>query len=245
MTADAPTILATSGGLRPAQRNPFEFGPLLMYAIDLAGVTGRSPRVCLVSTAGGDQAWFEAMFTEAGRIAGATVSALRLFTMPNVADMAAFALEQDVIWVSGGSAANLLAVWRLHGLDETFRQAWQAGVVLSGVSAGSLCWHIGVTTDSFGPDLRPVTNGLAFLPYANGVHYDNEVQRRPKFHQFIADRTLPGGYATDDGTGLLYRGTGLAESVTEVRGKGTYHVTLQDGEVREERLEPRVLPGSA
>ena len=229
MTADTPTILATSGGLRPAQRNPFEFGPLLMYAIDLAGVTGRSPRVCLVSTAGGDQAWFEAMFTEAGRIAGATV----------------FALEQDVIWVSGGSAANLLAVWRLHGLDETFRQAWQAGVVLSGVSAGSLCWHIGGTTDSFGPDLRPVTNGLAFLPYANGVHYDNEVQRRPKFHQFIADRTLPGGYATDDGTGLLYRGTGLAESVTEVRGKGTYHVTLQDGEVREERLEPRVLPGSA
>ena len=238
MTADAPTILATSGGLRPAQRNPFEFGPLLMYAIDLAGVTGRAPRVCLVNTAGGDQAWFEAMFTEAGRIAGATVSALRLFTMPNVADMAAFALEQDVIWVSGGSVANLLAVWRLHGLDETFRQAWQAGVVLSGVSAGSICWHIGGTTDSFGPDLRPVTNGLAFLPYANGVHYDNEVQRRPKFHQFIADGTLPGGYATDDGTGLLYRGTELAESVTEVRGKGTYHVTVQ------RRRGPRGTPGA-
>jgi len=245
MTADTPTILATSGGLLPAQRNPFVFGPLLRYAIDLAGVAGRAPRACLVNTAAGDQAWFSAYFQEAGRIAGAAVSDLRLFTMPNVDDMAAFVLDQDVIWVSGGSVANLLALWRLHGLDEIFRQAWQAGVVLAGVSAGSICWHIGGTTDSFGPDLRPVTNALGFLPYANGVHYDSEAQRRPKFHRFIADGTLPGGYATDDGTGLLYRGTELAEAVTEVRGKSAYRVTLSDGQVREEPLQTRLLPGSA
>lgn len=77
------------------------------------------------------------------------------------------------------------------------------------------------------------------------MHYDSEAQRRPKFHRFIADGTLPGGYATDDGTGLLYRGTELIEAVTEVRGKSAYQVTLSDGEVREERLETRVLPGSA
>jgi peptidase E len=245
MTADTPTILATSGGLFPSQRNYFEFGPLLTYAIDLAGVAGRAPRVCLVNTAGGDQAWFAAYFHEAGRMAGAAVSELRLFTMPNVDDMAGFVLDQDVIWVSGGSVANLLALWRLHGLDEIFRQAWRAGVVLTGVSAGSICWHVGGTTDSFGPDLRAVTNGLAFLPYANGVHYDAEAQRRPKFHRFLADGTLPGGYATDNGTGLLYRGTDLAEAVTEVRGKSAYQVTLRDGEVHEEPLETRVLPGSA
>ncbi len=105
--------------------------------------------------------------------------------------------------------------------------------------------HIGGTTDSFGPDLRPVTSALGFLPYANGVHYDSEAQRRPKFHRFIADGTLPGGYATDDGTGLLYRGTELAEAVTEVRGKGAYRVTLSDGQVREEPLQTRLLPGSA
>lgn len=245
MAADAPTILATSGGLRADQRNYFAFGPLLRYAIDLAGVSGRVPRVCLVGTADGDQAWFAAHFHEAGRAAGVITSSLRVFTMPNVADMAGFALDQDVIWVNGGSVANLLALWRLHGLNEVFRQAWQAGVVLAGVSAGSICWHAGGTTDSFGPGLRPVTNGLAFLPYANGVHYDTEAQRRPMFHRFIADGTLPGGYATDNGVGLLYRGTELAEAVTEIRGKGAYHVTLAGAEVREERLEPRVLPGSA
>src|SRR3712207_9592791 len=68
-------------------------------------------------------------------------------------------LGQDVVWVGGGSVANLLAVWRVHGLDEVFREVWEAGVVLGGVSAGSLCWHVGGTTDSYGPDLRPVTNG--------------------------------------------------------------------------------------
>lgn len=245
MPADAPTILATSGGLRPAQRNPVGFGPLLRYAIELSGVSGRAPRICFVGTAGGDQESFEARFTEAGRLAGADVSPLRLFTMPNVDDMAGFVLDQDVVWVSGGSVANLLALWRLHGLDEVFRRAWQAGVVLSGVSAGSICWHTGGTTDSFGPDLRPVTNGLAFLPYANGVHYDAEAQRRPLFHRLVADGTLPGGYATDNGAGLLYRGTELAEAVTEVRGQGAYRVTAEYGQVREERLAPRVLPGSS
>ena len=81
------------------------------------------------------------------------------------------------------------------------REAWQAGVVLTGVSAGSICWHVGGTTDSFGPDLRPITNGLGLVPYSNGVHYDSEEQRRPLFQSLVADGTLPTGYATDDGVG--------------------------------------------
>jgi peptidase E len=164
--------------------------------------------------------------------------------MPNVEDIAAHLLDQDVIWVGGGSVAGLLAMWRLHGVDDAMRAAWQAGVVLTGVSAGSICWHIGGTTDSFGPDLRPVTNGLGFLPYANGVHYDGEEQRRPKFHQFVAEGILPGGYATDDNAGLVYRGTELAEAVAEAPGKAAYQVSLVDGEVREERLDTRLLPGA-
>jgi peptidase E len=244
MATSTPTILATSGGLTRGRRTLVGFGPLLHYAIELSGVSGRAPRLCYVGTAGGDQESFEAQFIDAGRADGVTVTPLRLFTMPNTDDLTALVLDQDAVWVGGGSVANLLALWRLHGLDEVFRQAWEAGVVLAGVSAGSLCWHLGGTTDSFGPDLRPVTNGLGFLPYANGVHYDNEEQRRPRFHQYIAEGILPGGYATDDGTGLVYRGTELAEAVAEVPGKGTYRVTLADGEVHEERLDTRLLPGA-
>jgi peptidase E len=244
MPAASPTILATSGGIRSGARTDVAFAPLVLHAIGLSGVTGRAPRLCHIGTAGGDQRWFQAMLNDAGRAAGITVSHLSLFSMPNTADVTGMLLDQDVIWVGGGSVANLLAVWRLHGLDQSLRQAWEAGVVLSGVSAGSICWHIGGTTDSFGPELRPVTNGLAFLPFSNGVHYDSEEQRRPLFQRLIADGTLPGGYATDDGTGLVYHGTELTETVTEVRGKGTYRVTREGDQACEERLEPRVLPGA-
>lgn len=244
MTAGPATILATSGGLTGGRRTRLAFGPLLHYAVELSGAQGRAPRMCYVGTAGGDQESFQAQFAEAGRAAGVAVTPLRLFSMPNVDDVAGLVLDQDVIWVGGGSVANLLALWRLHGLDQVFRLAWEAGVVLGGVSAGSICWHVGGTTDSFGPDLRPVTNGLGFLPYANGVHYDHEEQRRPRFHQYVAEGILPGGYATDDGTGLVYRGTELAEAVAEISGKAAYRVTLDGGEVREERLDTRLLPGA-
>ncbi|HEU4676844.1 MAG TPA: Type 1 glutamine amidotransferase-like domain-containing protein, partial [Motilibacteraceae bacterium] len=129
---------------------------------------------------------------------------------------------------------------------EIFREVWQAGVVLGGVSAGSICWHVGGTTDSFGPQLRAVTNGLALLPYGNGVHYDSEAERRPLLHSLVADGTLPTSYATDDGVGLVYRGTELAEAVTEVEGKGAYRVErAEGGGAVETRIEPRVLEGAA
>jgi len=243
MPADTPTILATSGGLRRGRRTEVEFSPLVLHAIELSGATGR-PRLCHIGTAGGDQRGFQAWLSAAGEAQGITVTHLSLFAMPSTGDMTGLLLEQDVVWVGGGSVANLLALWRLHGLDQALRQAWQAGVVLSGVSAGSICWHIGGTTDSFGPDLRPVTDGLAFLPYSNGVHYDSEAQRRPLYQRLVADGTLPDGYATDDGTGLLYCGTQLAEALSEISGKGTYRVTRDGDQAREERIEPRVLPGA-
>lgn len=117
--------------------------------------------------------------------------------------------------------------------------------MLAGVSAGSVCWHTGGTTDSFGPELRPVTDALAFLPFSNGVHYDAEKQRRPLFQRLIAEGTLPAGYATDNGVGLLYRGTEMVEAVAEVEGKGAYHVRRSpDGQAEEVRIEPRLLPGA-
>jgi peptidase E len=242
MPADAPTILATSGGLRPAQRTPWEIGELTEYAIDLSGVTGRAPRICFVCTACGDNPHVITTFYSAALARGLQPSHLGLFPMPNVEDITAHLLEQDVIWVFGGSVAGLLAMWRLHKVDEAMRAAWQSGVVLTGVSAGSICWHAGGTTDSFGPELRAVTDGLGFVPYSNGVHYDSEDQRRPLFQQLIADETLPAGYATDDGVGVVYRGTEFVEAVSEQDEKGAYYVERgPDGAAVETALETRRL----
>ena len=185
-------------------------------------------------------------FYDAARFAGYEASHLALFPMPNVDDIRGHLLAQDVIWVWGGSVAGLLAMWRLHGLDDVMREAWEAGVVLTGVSAGSICWHVGGPTDSFGPDLRAVTTGLGLVPYANGVHYDSEEQRRPLLHRLVEDGTLPTAYATDDGVGLHYRGTELVEALTEIRGRGAYRVERgPDGVAVETRIEPRLLPGSS
>jgi peptidase E len=115
-------------------------------------------------------------------------------------------------------------------------------VVLGGVSAGSICWHTGGSTDSFGYDLRGFTDGLGFLPYSNGVHYDAEEQRRPKMHELIGTGILPDGYATDDGAGLIYRGTSLSEAVADHEGPLAYELKrAADGTVTETPLPTRVL----
>jgi peptidase E len=237
MPADAPTILATSGGFREGRRISWEFSDLTEYAIELAGVTGRAPRLCFVATALGDNPLVLHRLIDAAQARGLSASHLTLFPMPNVDDITAHLLEHDVIWVFGGSVAGLLAMWRLHGVDAAMRAAWQAGVVLTGISAGSICWHVGGTTDSFGPELRPVTNGLALVPFSNGVHYDSEEQRRPLFQRLIAEGTLPSGYATDDGTGILYRGTEFVEAVSECEGAAAYFVDADT----ETRLDTRRL----
>jgi peptidase E len=241
--ASTPTILATSIGFTSAGRGPYDWrpGPVFDLAFDLAGRTER-PRLCYLGTATGDDPVRIAGVYGAFAGSDVEVTHLSLFPMPTVADVRAHLLGQDVVWVGGGSVANLLAVWRVHGLDEIFREAWRAGVVLGGVSAGSLCWHVGGTTDSYGPDLRPVTNGLGLVPTSNGVHYDSEDQRRPLYHRLVADGTLPAGYATDDGVGLVYRGTELAEAVADRPGPAAYRVERgPDGQARETRIEPRRL----
>ena len=173
-----------------------------------------------------------------------SVTAVSLFSMPNSDDMTGLLLEQDAVWVGGGSVANLLALWRLHEVGPAMHAAWQAGVVLMGVSAGSVCWFTGGTTDSFGLPLRPVTDGLGFLPYSNSPHHDAEEQRRPTIHRLISDGTLPDGYASDDGTGLIFEGTQLTDCVTETEGATTWQLSRRpDGTVSEVALPTRLLPG--
>ena len=241
MPADRPTIVATSGGWTRRERGGLDWAGTAHLAVELAQVpAGRRPRITYLGTAGGDQRSWAAEVHAAGERAGFSTTVLDLFPMPSVEDPALQLLDSDVVWVGGGSVANLLAVWRVHALDAAFRAAWEAGVVLGGVSAGSICWFVGGTTDSFGTELRPVTNGLGLLPYGNGVHYDSEARRRPLVHELVGSGVLGETHCSDDGVGLVYRGTDLVEAVTEVPGKGAYVVRRDaDGGVVETRVEPR------
>lgn len=232
-------ILATSGGFPVTDRwNVRRVGPMVRRALELTGK--ERPRVCFVHTASGDDRNYLTVSYEAMSSLSCEVTHLDLFPQPN-ADVEERICGSDLVWVGGGSVANLLALWRLHGVDEAMRAAWESGVILGGVSAGSICWHIGGTTDSFGPTLRPVTNGLALLPYGNGVHYDSEAQRRPLLHSLVADGTLPTSYATDDRVGILYEGTDPVEVLRDVEGDpnegpAAYRVELTASGVVETRL---------
>ncbi|MEV0942264.1 peptidase E [Micromonospora wenchangensis] len=242
MPATEPTIVATSMGFTSRDRGPWDADPGPVFDLMAELAQADEPRICYLNQAVGDQPTSLTVFH--GAFAGTRYrpSHLALFPMPNVEDVRAHLLGQDIIWVGGGSVANLCAVWRVHGLPEILRECWEAGVVLGGVSAGSICWHVGGTTDSFGRRLRAYTDGLGWLPYGNGVHYDSEAERRPLLHRLVADGTLPASHCTDDGVGLVYRGTRLAEAVADRAGVAAYEVVPDGaGGVRETRIEPRLL----
>ncbi|GAA5046855.1 peptidase E [Thermocatellispora tengchongensis] len=235
-------IVAIGGGsFRASERYGFvEPSALMRYILDLTG--SDRPRLGLLATATGDDSdWLLKMYG-AFRAYDVELSHLTVFPMPNVEDPREWILEQDAIYVSGGSVANLAALWRLHGLDEAFEEAWRAGVVLSGQSAGALCWHVGGNTDSFGPKLRPWADGLALLPYSCGVHYNSDPQRRPLLHASIASGELPGGYAADEGVALHYVGTEFIQAVSVDPAGYAYKIDYDgDGGVKELRIEPRLL----
>lgn len=175
---------------------------------------------------------------------GCDVTHLQLFTQPN-APVREHILKSDVIWVGGGSVANLLALWKLHEVDVALREAYETGVILGGVSAGSICWHQGGPTDSFGPELQTVSNGLGFLPFGNAVHFDSEAQRRPLAHKLIQNETFKTIYATDDGVGILYENEVPVEVISDKPnisgGPAAYIIEKTEGAVLETRLDVGIL----
>ena len=206
------------------------------FILSLTG-SGR-PRVLLIPTATGDDAWdvLRAYDTLRGR---AELSHLFLFDR-DVADLRSFVLGHEVVWVSGGNTASMLGVWRAHGLDSILREAWEAGIVLTGWSAGAICWFQDGVTDSFGPGLAPLGDGLGFLNGSFCPHYDGEEERRPTFHRLVAEGLGP-GLAADDRAGLHFVGTRLDEAVSALPSAKAYRVELRDGRAVESEIPTRVL----
>jgi peptidase E len=234
-------IIAIGGGLLwPEGQVPVH----LENALRLTGQ--REPRLCVLNTASGDDP--RSTMLMYNRLAGnrARVSHLALFPMPNVRDPEDLLLSQHVIFVGGGSVANMLAVWRVHGLDVILRKAWQAGIVLTGSSAGGICWFEGGTTDSFGRELRAFTDGLGLLPGSYCPHYDSEPGRRPLYHRLVTDGMLPGGIACDDGAAAHFADDALTELIADRPTAGAYRVTASASSgVVETPLETRFLGETA
>ncbi len=174
--------------------------------------TGKArPRVCFIGTASGDAESYTANFYRA--FSGRTEpSDLNLFNRSRHPGLREFILGQDAIYVGGGSTLNMLAVWRAHGLDEILAEAWQAGVVLSGISAGMVCWFERPVTDAFHDGTLHAMQGLGFLSGSACAHFDTPM-RRTSFPRMIGEG-LAAGHAADDDVALVFEGTELREAVS-------------------------------
>lgn len=200
------------------------------------------PRVCFLPTASGDDESYTTRFYRAFAALDCRPRDLRLFDR-SVLDLESFIRDQDVIYVGGGNTANLLAVWRTHGIDRLLRRAWEEGVVLCGLSAGMNCWFTQSVTDSFGVSrLAPLQDGLGLLPGSCCPHYDGQAQRRPTFHGLISAGELTDGWAADDGAALVFDGEILSEVVASRPEAAGYRVIKTTGsQVTEQRIPARYL----
>jgi peptidase E len=195
-------------------------------------------RICFLPTASGDsETYIQAFHARYDELAEA--SHLYLFSRKEK-DLRAFLLAQDVIYVGGGNTANMLAIWRVHGVDKILREAYDSGIVMCGTSAGSLCWFEFGVTDSFGLDLAPLYDGLGFIQGSNCPHYDSEALRQPQYHKFIMEG-LPGGYAADDGAALHFINGAFYEAVSSKPSARAFEVRKQGNDVVEKQLKVRFL----
>jgi dipeptidase E len=219
-------------GLGGAGSTEEETRRLLAHVVALAGKT--APRVAIVPTAVADDA--DAILRVYGLLPPeARLTIVPFFPWPP-ADLQRLVLAQDVVFVCGGNTVNMLAIWRAHGFDRILREAWEAGIVLTGWSAGMICWFEAGVTDSFGPQLAGMRDGLGFLAGSACPHYDGEDLRRPVYTKLVAEG-FPYGIAADDGVGVHYVGSELGDVVTVRAGAQAYRVE-PDGE---EPLTVRLL----
>jgi dipeptidase E len=235
----------------PAQRRIFAMGgggftmepgnPLLDDFV-LSLTDAQQPRVLFLPTASGDTTAqinaFQARFADRFCVH----EHLALFRLhDNRRPLAQIVLEQDIVYVGGGSMRNLLAIWRAHGLDELLVRAWRTGTVLAGLSAGAMCWFQGGVTRSSGAP-EPLA-GLGLLDGSLTVHADGEPERLPVWLAAVRAGTLPGGWALDDGVGLLFDGTQMTRVVSSRPGAGAQRVDQVAGELVRHRIEPELLGG--
>ena len=215
-----PGQIVAMGGHSPALED---------LVLELAG-----PRVCFVPTATADEDWQLVRFYES--FAHRTEASHVSFNPWPRADLREHVLAQDAVYVSGGNTANALAIWRVHGFDQVLREAWERGILLCGWSAGMICWFEAGVTDSFGPQLNGMRDGLSFLPGSACPHYDGDERRRPVYQELVANG-FPPGYAADDDAALHFVGTELLEVVSTRPEARAYRV--EPGS--ETPLEPRLL----
>ena len=218
-------IVAIGGG--GFGRNPGE-GIIENYILNQSNA--KNPNICFIPTATGDNEAYKnnyyATFTKLN------CNPVHLDFFKRTPDLENLINEQDVIFVGGGNTKSMLAVWKDWGLDSILHEAYKNGVVMSGVSAGAICWFEQGITDSWAEDLV-VMDCLGFIGGACCPHYDEEPQRKPSLNKFLTKKVLNSCYAVDGGCALHIQDEKAFKSVVFSKNKNSFLVELKDNKVAE------------
>ncbi|MDI7741306.1 Type 1 glutamine amidotransferase-like domain-containing protein [Lysinibacillus fusiformis] len=196
------------------------------------------PEICFIPTASGDSDNYIGRFYDFFNEQDCIPSHLSLFAPPT-RDLESFILKKDIVYIGGGNTKNLLALWKEWGLDEILRIAWDQGVILAGLSAGSICWFEEGVTDSYGDGLEPI-KCLGFLKGSNCPHYDGEIERRPTYHKLIESKKIQSGVAADDGVAIHYMENKISRIVSSRPNARAYNVSFEK-KVKETELQTEFL----
>jgi len=196
------------------------------------------PEICFIPTASGDSDNYIGRFYDFFNEQDCIPSHLSLFAPPT-RDLESFILKKDIVYIGGGNTKNLLALWKEWGLEEILRIAWDQGVILAGLSAGSICWFEEGVTDSYGDGLEPI-KCLGFLKGSNCPHYDGEIERRPTYHKLIESKKIQSGVAADDGVAIHYMENKISRIVSSRPNARAYNVSFEK-KVKETELQTEFL----
>lgn len=214
--------------------------PFIKY---LAELTGKErAKICFLPTAQGDSPYYMNYWYELCHDLAVEPYVQRVW-ISSYSQKETFEenlLKMDAIVVGGGNTLNMLAIWKAQGIDTVLRKALSEGIILSGGSAGSLCWFVNGTTDSRPKELTLI-EGLGFLNYSHCPHYSSEENRRPIYHNNIKNGKLLPGYASDNKSGILFLNGEAIESVSLDTLNNSYFVYKKDSLIIEERLESKII----
>jgi hypothetical protein len=195
----------------------------------------KKPKICFLPTASGDSDSYIKRFYESFGKLEARPTHFSVFAPPTN-DFDSFFLELDIVYVGGGNTRNMLTLWRDWGIDKLLKSAWERGTILTGISAGAICWFEQGLTDS-NPGTLSGLNCLGFLPGSCSPHYNSEKERRPKFNQLITTKVIRPGYGIDDSCALHFVGDRMIKIISSVRNCHAYFVDQKN----ERRLEAVLL----
>jgi dipeptidase E len=196
------------------------------------------PKIAFLATATGDSATYIKKFYEAFSQADCLCSHYDIFKS-NHTNIESFLLEQDIIYVGGGNTFNMITLWKARGVDKILKKAWEKGIILCGISAGSICWFESGNTDSFGK-LEKI-EGLGFLQYSNSPHYNSEPDRRASFQDLITSKSINTGYGVDDYGALHFIDQDLHATISESEDSYAYKTYLSNNKLVEDRIQPTKL----